>query len=177
MWPTVGLARSRALLGAGVVVFTFILHCFRHHCGHKLCSVRALPASAFRLLRQRFSRGICVPFVAASGFRALDGVCLTLRRRLMLLPAMIWLGSQILGWPMVDMETVMQARGALAARRLRVFIDTLLNCWHTQRNLTHFCAEIQDTESMDFHEDAARVHRHGGKDTSVTTWPRFPSRF
>ena len=70
-----------------------------------------------------------------------------------------------------------RARGSPFAICNCVFIDTLLKYRHTQRNLTHFCAEIQDTESMDFHEDAARVHRYGGKDTSATTWPRFPSRF
>ena len=112
-----GWARARArIIGRGhchvyIVLGTIVVISFARYvrCPH--------PRSAFS---DSDSAAASVPIVAASRFRAPDGVCLTLRRRLMLLPAMIWLGSQILGWPMVDMETVMQVRGALAARRLQM---------------------------------------------------------
>ena len=56
-----------------------------------------------------------------------------------------------------------RARGAQFTNAI-ARVDALRLCWHSLRILTILCAEIQDTEFLDFYEDAARVHRHGGKD-------------
>jgi hypothetical protein len=86
-----GWARARArIIGRGhchvyIVLGTIVVISFARY-------VRCpYPHSAFS---DSDSAAASVPIVATqppSRFRAPDGVCLTLRRRLMLLPAMIWL--------------------------------------------------------------------------------------
>lgn len=68
----------------------------------------------------------------------------------MLLPAMIWLGSQILGWDMVDMETVMLVRGALEAHNLRMQLRVLTHCGcaGTRIASSRFCAQRYKTQSF-----------------------------
>ncbi len=111
----------------------------------------------------------CVFSVAAFLCCVLQAIVLRyssdLPRRLMLLPAMIVLGGQILGWEAVDMETVMH----VSTPRLRRCV-----IWPLQRSnnrasflaLQQFLmlpiAEIQDAESWRFHQDRAGDNRHGG---------------
>ncbi len=89
----------------------------------------------------------------------------------MLLPAMIMVGSRILGWEIIDMDVVLHVRAVWA--RLWLAASTLqINCVcfaasqpATPFSLTPLFAAIQDAKSRGFRQVPTRDHHHGGKDT------------